>query len=290
MKKYILYLIGVTVLCLSYGCSEDDLDSKSIFDTNPVELNDFDKWIRSNLVAPYNINVVYRLDDIEAPYRYTLTPAEYEKSVLLAKLAKFIWLEALDEAAGFEFTRTYVPRTLLFVGSGGYDTQGTVTLGTAEGGIKIVLFNVNSLVITPQTNVLNFSYFKTMFHEFSHILHQTKNYDIEFQKITESSYVLGDWYMHSAADAYKLGYVSAYSRHSPNEDFVEIISIYVTRSQENWNNILTAAGPDGAAIINRKFEIVQNYLKNSWGIDLDELRRIVHRRATEVPLLDLEQL
>lgn len=291
MKKYVItYLLGLSLSVAFYSCSERELDTPSIFDTTPVELNDFDKWLRTNMVGPYNIRLIYRLDGVEAPHWYTLIPADYEKSIKLAKLVKFIWLEALDEAAGYEFTRRYVPRTLLFVGSGGYDTEGTLTLGTAEGGVKIILFDVNSLEITPQTNVLDFNYFKTMFHEFSHILHQTKHYSAEFQRITESAYVLGDWYLYSASEAYKLGYVSPYARHSPNEDFVEIISIYVTKSEENWNNILESADVEGAIIINRKLAMVRDYLKDSWGIDLEQLRKIVHRRASEVPLLDLENL
>ena len=60
--------------------------------------------------------------------------------------------------------------------------------------------------------------------------------------------------------------------------------------QEAWDKLLTTAGADGAAIINQKFEIVRNYLQNSWNINIDELRESVLRRADEVPDMDLESL
>ncbi|EKC52551.1 hypothetical protein LEA_16833, partial [human gut metagenome] len=46
----------------------------------------------------------------------------------------------------------------------------------------------------------------------------------------------------------------------------------------------------GREKIEAKFEIVYNYMKNSWNIDLNELRDIVLRRAAEAPYLDFESL
>ena len=43
--------------------------------------------------------------------------------------------------------------------------------------------------------MLNEYYFQTMHHEFAHILHQTKNFDPSFERITENSYVGSDWYI-----------------------------------------------------------------------------------------------
>ncbi|KAA6309963.1 hypothetical protein EZS27_038647, partial [termite gut metagenome] len=73
-------------------------------------------------------------------------------------------------------------------------------------------------------------------------------------------------------------------------DFAEVVSVYVTSTQNVWNIILANAGYAGAIIINQKLEIVKNYMKNSWGIDLVELRDIVQRRTGEVNLLDLDNL
>ena len=52
---------------------------------------------------------------------------------------------------------------------------------------------------------------------------------------------------------------------------------------------MKAAG-DGASIISAKFDIVYNYMLNSWNIDLNELRDVIQRRQGEIDTLDLETL
>ena len=113
----------------------------------------------------------------------------------MAQIIKYVWLEAYDEIAGINFMRTYVPKQILFVGSAAYDADTqTSTLGTAEGGLKVILYNINTIennIDDPE--VLNAYYFHTMHHEFSHILHQTKPYSTDFEKITPSEYVGAQW-------------------------------------------------------------------------------------------------
>ena len=124
---------------------------------------------------PYNIALKYHMEDIESNHDYTLAPADYDKSVKLAHIVKYAWLETYDEVAGIDFTRQYVPKVLHLVGSAAYEDNGTMVLGTAEGGLKVTLYLVNNLKI--DADFLNEYYFKTMHHEFAHILHQTKSYD-----------------------------------------------------------------------------------------------------------------
>ena len=73
----------------------------------------------------------------------------------------------------------------------------------------------------------------------------------------------------------------------PREDFVENIAMYVTNDQAYWDNMLAQAGEAGAEEINRKFNIVYNYMRDTWNIDLNDLRRVVLRRQTEILSLDL---
>ena len=93
----------------------------------------------------------------------------------------------------------------------------------------------------------------------------------------------------SDADAQKHGFISQYASSEVNEDFVELISIYVTNPASYWNNVIKNAG-DGASIITSKFEIAYNYMLNSWNIDLNELRDVIQRRQGEIDTLDLETL
>lgn len=164
-----------------------------------MEHNGFDEWLLANYTYPYNVDFKYRMQDIESDHKYNLVPADYDKSVALAKIIKHVWMEAYTELAGPAFLRSYVPKTFHLIGSPAYDSSGTKVLGTAEGGKKITLYEVNSLDFeNVDIEVLNEYYFKTMHHEFAHILHQKRNYDPSFDRITEGKYVGSDWYFYVA--------------------------------------------------------------------------------------------
>ncbi len=291
MKKYIfMFALSLAALGNLTSCSEDSLDKESIFQDSKVKENDFDKWIYKNYTLPYNINLMYRMQDIESDHDYTLAPADYDNSVTLAHIVKYAWLEAYDEVAGVDFTRRFVPKVLHFIGSAAYQSNGTMVLGTAEGGLKVTLYLVNSLQI--DRDFLNEYYFKTMHHEFAHILHQTKSYPTEFDLISEANYVNGDWYLVEDSEAHQLGFVTPYAMCEPREDIAEVTSVYITKTSAEWQAIIDDAGTEGASIINQKLEIVRNYMESSWGIDLDELRDCVQRRINDVVdgNVDLESL
>ena len=175
MIKYIKYLSVMLAAFLLVSCGEEKLDPNSqILDSN-VEMNEFDEWLVDNYVTPYNIEFIYRMEYIESDMNYYLVPAQYEKSVQIAKLMIHLCLQAYDEVTGDkEFIRTYFPKMIHIIGSAAYRNNGTMVLGTAEGGLKITLYMINSLQLDP--DYLNEYYFHTMHHEFAHILHQTKPY------------------------------------------------------------------------------------------------------------------
>ena len=56
------------------------------------------------------------------------------------------------------------------------------------------------------------------------------------------------------------------------------------------HTMLAKAGETGANIINEKFAIVYNYMFETWGIDLNDLRAIVLRRQQEIPELELNTI
>ncbi len=292
--KYIFYLI--ITLSFFVSCSEDDLDSTSIFDTETPELNEFDKWIRANYTDPYNIQLKYKFDDKESNNSYNLSPANYDNSVALAKLIKHLWVDAYGELLGDKFLKTYSPRLFHFIGSPAYNTSGSIVLGSAEGGLKVTLYNVNMIdVDEPDIDELNYWYFKTMHHEFSHILHQTKSYSTDFNLISAADYTSTSWVNIGEVEALELGFISPYGSSETQEDFVELIAVYVTNTPDYWDSLLETAGygdegPDGALKILEKFAIVKDYLLVNWEIDIDQLRDIVLRRSTEVAEMDLRNL
>jgi substrate import-associated zinc metallohydrolase lipoprotein len=294
MKKILLYLFALTLLVGAFwSCDKDEISSKSIFDNQDAPQNAFDEWLLMNYTYPYNIDFKYKLEDIESNFSYQLAPARVENSVAMAKLIKYLWLEVYDEIGGIAFTRTYVPRIILLVGSPGLNPNGTELLGTAEGGLKITLYKVNDLDATALSmDILNEYYFKTIHHEFAHILHQTKNYPSNFLQISSTDYIGESWSdrEETMSKAYGLGFVSRYARSAVDEDFVETLAVYVTSTAAQWNIMLTSAGTTGRSKIEEKFEIVRTYLRDSWNIDMVALRDAVQNRSALIGNLDLTTL
>lgn len=274
-----------------WSCKEDDLDPNSIFGQESGVTNEFDNWLLKNYTNEYNINFKYRFEDKESDNSYNLVPAEYDKAVALAKMTKFLWLESYEELLGKDFISTFCPKVIHLVGSPAYNTQGSIILGTAEGGLKITLYNVNQINLKKiDIEQWNYWYFKTMHHEFAHILHQTKSYSTDFNLISANNYQSGSWVNVTDQQALDMGFISPYASSETQEDFVEIISIYVTHSPEYWAALVAKASADGQSMINQKLLFVKDYLLTTWGINLDELRDIVQRRSAEAVNLDLSTL
>lgn len=307
MKHIGLVLLFAATVTFT-GCSEDDLSLTSVININNPQDNEdseesksFDAWLDKNYTQEYNIRFQYRYNDKETDLTYNVIPASFAESKALARLIQHIWLEVYAEAVGKEFIKTYSPRVIQLIGSYEYSSNGSVVMGTAEKGLKIMLYGVNNLDIdNPRINMdnpyeekeakpidLNYWFFHTMHHEFCHILTQTKNYSTDFQTISSGRYHATDWINVKDKDAAKEGFVTGYASGEYNEDFAEVYANYVTLSPSGWQMILTQAGPDGAAIINKKLSMVKEYFLNSWGVNLDDLRAIILRRSAEAPSLDL---
>ena len=287
MKKYLIYslllLIGTFTMV---SCSDDDLSKESVITVEEVKQNAFDLWLKANFIDAYNIEVKYRFEDIESDHNYYVIPADYNQAIKLAHIVKYACLEAFDEACGIDFTRANFPKLIYMVGNWEYRNNNTFVLGTAEGGKKIFLAGVNHVDQYTRTRAqLNHYYLKTIFHEFTHILNQTKDYSPEFRMISAANYIAGEWSQgdNNKASVYlPKGFVSGYSQHSAGEDFAELFSIYVTNEAETWEGYLTEAGEEGAHIIESKLEIVKRYMRDAWGFEMDELRSIVLRREADV--------
>ena len=287
------------------GCDNEELDSRSVFDDVVIpEKNEFDNWLEANYRKTYNIDFKYRFSDKESDRAYNVIPATYDQSVALAILIKHVWLDAYSEAVSPEFMKTYVPRIIQLTGSYKWNSNGSQVLGTAEGGLKIMLYGVNELDIdNPRINTtnpyeshevkpidMNYWFFHTMHHEFCHILTQKKEYDTSFRAISAGTYHATDWINQEDKKVAKEGFVSSYASSEYNEDFAEIYATYVTNTPEGWQKIIDAAGTGGAAIINQKLDLMKTYFQNSWDLDLDELRDILIRRSAESTTLDLRTL
>jgi substrate import-associated zinc metallohydrolase lipoprotein len=180
-------------------------------------------------------------------------------------------------------------------GSASWNTDGTITLGTAEGGRKIVLYVLNDFRTkamagyTSSDSLTIKQLFHTIEHEFGHILHQNVLYPEDFKRITPGFYT-ANWNNVSDNAARRDGFVTAYAMSAPDEDFVEMISMMLTEGKAGFDRIVNAipAGTstngtnqaDAIARLRRKEAMVVAYYKDVWEIDFYRLQSRV-RGAVE---------
>ena len=298
MNKIKYWLLASVLVFVLGACDEDDEPNPdiSVINMGNGEQNDFDKYLEKTFVDTYNISFVYKWEDIESDMQYALVPAKIENSIKMANLIKYLCLDAYEEVAPEGFLKKYFPKMFMMVGSAGWHNNGTYTLGTAEGGLKITLYLINELDVTDVQRLYS-HYFRTIFHEFSHILHQTKDYTTDFDKISATDYVGDSWSEAWGDDvtkqdenASKKGFISAYSSKEVNEDFVELIAHYITNTDDSWEAKLVAAGDEGRPILEQKMTIVKSYMKDVWEIDMDELREAIDSRANKLDEQDLDNI
>ena len=152
-----------------------------------------------------------------------------------------MWYDVYKKLAGEEFLKKYSPRVINLTGSKNYNpASGTETLGDASSGVKINLYNVNNLDVNDIATLNEYS-FKTMHHEFAHILDQTILRPTAFNTISSSGYDASGW--SDAADSLKAGagFITPYASSAVTEDWAESLANYVTMDSLKWEEKLASA-------------------------------------------------
>lgn len=286
MKKlniFVLMLVALTTLNIT-SCSDDDL-GETIFPVVSEKLDrslytfPLDTFVKVNFLEPYNMRYLYKLQDIGSDMDYNLTPCSYDQCVNLAVLNKYLWYDVYRDVVGQEFLKKYSPRVMHIIGSPAYNpTSGTIKLGTAEGGLKITLYNAESLRPDNLEN-LNEYFFKTMHHEFSHILHQNINYPQDFNLISSSFYNVAGWQDTPDSVSLGQGFVSNYASSQAREDWVETIANYIVKDSITWAGML-----DGAT---KSWEVATDVNYDYWkSIDAKVKRGQAHRDSVGYYLKD----
>ena len=283
MNRYIVSIAIILAAFSAASCVKETMSEKSVITVSETKKNDFDRWLEANFLLPYNIDFKYRFEMNESDMNYFTIPADYEYSIVMAHLVKYLCVETYDEVAGISFTRSYFPKMFFLTGEWEYRNNGTIILGTAEGGKKIFLAGVNLLPQYMKTaEDLNHYYIKTIHHEFTHILNQTIDYPVDFSMITGTDYVADSWSDSPYdKDFLKRGFITDYSQHSDTEDFAEMLSEYITHDQTWWEGQIAKAGAKGY-LIEAKLDIVRNYMLDNFNIDIEVLRATVLRRQEDI--------
>lgn len=287
MKRKIYALLGLCLgmsLCLGFVTSCDDDDELNMDHSivglggetwSPTEL---DNWLYENFVKPYNIDVKYKWDQFEVGYNYTLVPPVEAYVQPVMTWVRDGWIHPYEEVAGAAFVKKLCPKKYVLVGSARYNTNGTITIGEAEGGKKITLFRINWYQ-EGDKDLLQ-AILKTVHHEFAHTLHQTIRYPEEYMNITPGGYT-SQWNNVSDAEAMGKGYISPYACSSPDEDFAEMIARIVVYGRKSFDSYVTEAtrryndpeethyaSYDPGEALRQKESMIITYLKDVWGIEL----------------------
>ena len=254
-----------------------------------------DNWVYDNLTKPFNISVKYKWDQFELDLNKSLVPPKEEKIVPVMEAVKKVWIDTYIAEAGADFIKTYCPKFFVLCGSASWNTDGTITLGTAEGGRKIVLYVLNDFRIKsmpdykPSDSANIKQMFHTIEHEFGHILHQNVMYAEDFKRITPGLYT-ANWNNVRDNTARRDGFVTAYASSAPGEDFVEMISMMLIEGKAGFDKIVASIPPgtstngttqaDAVTKLRKKEAMVVGYFKDVWAIDFYSLQTRV-RAAVE---------
>lgn len=275
MKK-ILFYISAILLVVSACKKEEKLEvDMNKYNSDLNKENDLDRWLLGTITTPYNIEVVYRFNRNLTDVGKDISPVEFNKVQPMMETVLNTYLKPYEKVAGKTFIKTFCPKQYVLYGSVSYNSNGSVTLATAEGGRKVVLYDVNNFSITDiegESGVRR--KIRTIHHEFTHILNQNVVIPPEFAEVTKADYY-SDWTNNTdntAAIAKSLGFVSRYARSQYTEDFAEMTAHLLVQGQVWFDNYVIGAPASAQRSLRRKEALVVQYFKDAFGINFRTLQ------------------
>lgn len=280
MKLYKIILFFFALVALASCDKEDDLvvDDISGLGGDTWTPGAIDKWISDSLTTPYNISAKYKWDQSELPLDRSLVPPLEDKVIPVLSSIRRAWISPYIAEAGDVFFKKYAPKFFALVGSASYNQDGTIVLGTAEGGRKVVLYVLNDFRIkgmpgfrpSDSSNIKEM--FHTIHHEFGHILHQNVMYPEDYKRISVGLYT-ANWNNISTPEARYTGFITPYSMSRPDEDFVEMIATMLVEGKTGFDAIINSiADAEARSILRQKEAMVVTYFKQVWNVDFYRLQ------------------
>ncbi|WP_421942365.1 zinc-binding metallopeptidase [Pedobacter sp.] len=273
-KKGIVALAVIAFLasCKKEGTLNANLD---IIDQNIIKnKNATDIWLDQNFLNPYNIETKYRYDRFELALSKNITPPLIEQVIPAMETVRDVWIKPFEAAGGADFIKRISPKQFVLAGSAEYNSNGTITLGTAEGGRKIVLYVLNDFDKTSLPSVTRM--IQVIQHEYTHILNQTVDITPEYQTVSRGGYE-ANWTQRPLTEAYSLGFITQYARVSPLEDFAEQSSNMLMMGRVKYNGIVASLPADAQAKLKKKEQYVVDYFKTAFNIDFYQLQSEVQK-------------
>lgn len=271
-----------TLLGLS-ACSKnnDNLDiDLSEYNYDDFHRSEVDDYIYNTLTKPYNIEVVYRFDRSHTDISKNISPPKIDRIKPAVDMVLKGFLLPYEKLGGSAMIKTYTPKQFVLFGSHAYNDNGSVTLGTADGGRRVVLYDINNLDEENGNDIKR--KLRTIHHEFTHILNQMVAIPPSFRTVTADH--VDNWLAaeNTDAEAKRLGFVSRYARSNYGEDFAEMVAHLLVEGQVWFDNyVSTIEDPVYKGRIRQKEAIVREYYKSYFNIDFGLLQEEIHRILTE---------
>lgn len=266
---------------LSFSCAHEDQPTESQLDYTQPTKTALDNWIDTNYLNPYNINVQYKWNQNTVDNSRFLFPPTVDKVQPALEIVQTIWLKSYATIGGADFVKKIAPREIVLVGGVNLNSVGTRTLGLAEGGQRVTLFETDYINKSNRANVTEFVH--TIQHEYIHILNQNKPFDEKSWKaITPSGYT-ADWYNYDIPESNELGFITSYARSNINEDFAETASMILIYSKAEYATFLAnIKSPTALAALKAKEALVVKYFKDAYDMDFYTLRDEAEKNTTSV--------
>jgi substrate import-associated zinc metallohydrolase lipoprotein len=286
MKTKLIALIFITVTTLVTSCYKDESVDAPLRTQEPSD-DELDKYIQSNFTDKYGVAVRYTYVDRYVDPDKRVTPPKRELVEPMLDFLTEYWIEPFEQVENGEvFFTKHVPAEVIFIGSTIYNSDGTVTLGTADAGARITLTEVNDIDIDNKNWI--FRQLGTIYHEFAHIVHQRYNLPPNFKEISPQGYTsAGSWYNLTDEEALQRGFVSPYATSSFNEDFAETVAhllfypefyeLYYD-DETNCESADCLARNQGRALIRKKYNAIIAHYKQYTGVDLLSVRDIIQAK------------
>lgn len=269
LKTSLFTIIALSSLVISCKKEKPIHADLSALDRAVIINTPLDNWLDANYLTPYNIMVKYRWDAFEDDLSKDLVPPKEALVQPTMESVRDIWIKPFETVGGADFMKINSPKQFYLVGSPSYNEDGTITLGTAEGGKKITLFIINGFDRSKAANTQEMMH--VIHHEFTHILNQKIAYDPAFKAVTQNGYT-GNWNLITTATARTLGFITNYAQASPIEDFAEMTSIMLTTGKYKYDILVNAIAAAPRALLRAKEAYVVAYFKAAWSIDFYALQ------------------
>jgi substrate import-associated zinc metallohydrolase lipoprotein len=275
------WITTAALACLVTACSpEDELSPGSNLDTTPPTRTELDTWLYDNFTQPYNIEVRYRWSESLVEQNRFLYPPAIDSVKPALNIVKKLWIEPYSAIGKPYNVQKTAPRQIVLVGGRNVNPSGTITLGLAESGKRITLFEINLLNKKSRAQITQFIH--TIQHEYIHILNQTKPFDEEaYGQITPEGYT-AQWFNETTANSRAAGFITSYARSNEREDFAEMASTMLEMNRTEWDALVNGIAEPARAKIRRKEQIVVDYYKSEFDIDLYVLQESVYQAMVKL--------